>query len=92
MLFHLSENLSVPLFQGIIEMTSGISNLAQEIRIPMLQKMCLTSFLLGFGGVSVHLQVMSIVSKAKLSLKPYLLGKIIHGIISGIFTFILFSA
>ena len=48
----------------------------------------LTSFLLGFGGISVLLQVLSITSKTDLSIKPYILGKLLHGIISSFYTYI----
>ena len=34
------------------------------------------------------LQVLSIISKTDLSAKPYILGKILHGIIASIYTYI----
>ena len=47
-----------------------------------------TAFLLGFGGLSVLLQVFSIVSKSDLSIKPYVIGKILHGFFAAIYTFL----
>ncbi|MCI8308656.1 MAG: hypothetical protein HFJ45_00205 [Clostridia bacterium] len=46
----------------------------------------MTSFLLGFGGISVLLQVYSIIIKFNISIKPYFYGKIIQGILSCIIT------
>ena len=47
-----------------------------------------TAFLLGFGGISVMLQVLSIISKTDLSCKPYILGKILHGTIAAFYTYL----
>ena len=46
------------------------------------------SILLGFGGFSVFLQVLSITSKYDLSIKTYILGKFLQGIIAGFYTYI----
>ena len=46
------------------------------------------SILLGFGGLSVFLQVLSITSKYDLSIKTYVLGKFFQGIIAGFYTYI----
>lgn len=73
---------------GIFELTNGISQVAlvscKQISINIL----LSSFLLGFGGFSVLLQVYSIISKSDISIKAYLLGKLLHGIIACFYTFI----
>ena len=50
-----------------------------------------TAFLLGFGGLSVLLQVFSVVSKSDLSIKPYVVGKILHGIFAAVYTFLVMS-
>ena len=50
-----------------------------------------TAILLGFGGLSVLLQVFSIVSKSDLSIKPYVIGKILHGVFAGFYTFLIIS-
>ena len=87
----LPTNLFVSLFTGILEITNGISLLA-GIKIKQISiNIILTSFLLGLGGISVLLQVLSITSKSDLSIKPYIYGKILHGLISSIYTFILIT-
>lgn len=88
-ILHIDETFIKPLFTGFLEITNGI-NLISNINIKEISiNIILTSFLLGVGGLSVFLQVLSIVSKTDLSIKPYIFGKIIHGIISAIFTFLL---
>ena len=78
-------------FTGILEITNGI-NLISCINLKNISiNIIVTSFLLGFGGLSVLLQVLSIVSKSDLSIKPYIIGKILHGFISAFYTFIILN-
>lgn len=87
--FGISKEISSAIFTGIIEVTNGV-NLSSSIytSLPTLS-ILLTSFLLGFGGISVLLQVYSIISKENISVKPYILGKLLQGFLSILFTFIL---
>ena len=79
------------LLTGFLEITNGIK-LISMIRIKKISiNLIFTSFLLGFGGISILLQVFSIVSKTDLSMKPYIYGKILHGIISAMYTFIILT-
>lgn len=50
-----------------------------------------TSFLLGFAGFSIFLQIFSIAAKNNLSMKPYFIGKILQGILSGLYTSIILA-
>ena len=77
-----------PLILGLLEITNGIS-LISAIKIKAISlNIILTSFLLGLGGSSIFLQVFSITSKSDLSIKPYILGKLLHGIIAAFYTFL----
>lgn len=78
-------------FKGIIEFTNGLSAIASVPLKNMSIKLALSAFVLGFGGISVTLQVLSIIGNNKLSIKKYVLGRILVGFIAGIYTFILFS-
>lgn len=81
--------ISGALFNGILEVTNGI-NLISAIKLKQISiNIILTSFLLGLGGICVLLQVLSVVSKSDLSIKPYILGKILHGCFSAFYTFLL---
>ena len=76
----------IPFITGLLEITNGINYVSliniKEISINLI----FTSFLLGFGGFSILLQVLSIISKTDLSIKPYILGKILHGFFSALYT------
>ena len=77
-----------PLLSGIIELTNGV-NLVADISIKAIsQNIVLCAFLLGFGGLSVFLQVFSIVAKTDLSMKKYFVGKFLQGIFAAIYTFL----
>ena len=75
------------LITGIIELTNGVS-FASSIQDKLITpKIVLCAFLLGFGGFSIFLQVLSITSKSDLSIKTYLYGKFSQGIIAGFYTY-----
>ena len=78
----------MPLISGFIEITNGIASISNISCKKLSINIILTSFLLGFGGISVLLQVLSIISKTDLSIKPYILGKLLHGIIASFYTYI----
>lgn len=73
-------------FKGFLEITSGIKILS-SLSIDINILLPLIALILGFGGISVHMQVASIISHTDLSLKPYLIGKTLHGIFAGIITY-----
>ena len=76
------------ILSGIIELTNGLK---QVTNIP-IKNISLTiiicAFLLGFGGISILLQVFSIISKSDLSIKPYFIGKFAHGIFAAFYTYL----
>lgn len=71
---------------GILEVTNGVKLVAINSN-PI--SIILASFLLGFGGISVLLQVLSITSEAKISIKPYILGKFIQACFSAVIIYFL---
>lgn len=85
------ETLSTSLITGLLEISNGISclNIINSSNISNL--IILAAFLLGFGGISVILQVYSIISKTDISIKPYILAKILQGIIASIYTYIIIN-
>lgn len=72
---------------GLLEITNGISSIS-SINIKHISvNIIIAAFLLGFGGLSVLLQVLSIISKTDLSIKPYIYAKILHGFLAALYTF-----
>lgn len=81
-----SKDLSIGCFKGILEITSGLKILS-NLSLDYTALLPIVATILGFGGLSVHMQVASIISNTDLSLKPYLLGKTLHGIFAGMITY-----
>lgn len=77
-----------PILSGIVELTNGVNLVANTPLKEISTNIITSSFLLGFGGFSVLLQVFSIISKSGLSIKTYTIGKILQGIFSAIYTYI----
>ena len=90
-IFHL---LKIPteftngVISGFIELTNGLNIVCNIPQKKLSINIIITSFLLGLGGISILLQVWSTIAKTDLSIKPYILGKLLHGCLSAFYTFI----
>lgn len=73
----------------MLEITNGLNIISLLESIDFIEKLPVAALVLGFGGFSVHMQVASIISDTDLSIKPYLLGKLLQGIFASICTFLL---
>ena len=70
---------------GFIEMTQGLKYLSlSDLSIKL--KASISSFLISFGGLCIHAQVFSILDDKKIRYLPYLISRIVHGLISFILT------
>lgn len=76
---------------GILEITNGINSISSIACKKISFNIIFTAFLLGFGGISVLLQVWSITSKTDLSIKPYFYGKLLQGILATVYTYLLMN-
>lgn len=76
------------LLTGILEITNGINTISSIVCKKLSLNLIFTAFLLGFGGISVLLQVWSITSKTDLSIKPYVYGKLLHGVLAAFYTYL----
>lgn len=84
----ISQELINAFLSGIVELTNGVSLVANANIKGISINIIISAFLLGFGGISVLLQVFSIISKNGLSIKKYALGKLLQGIFAALYTFI----
>ncbi len=67
---------------GLLEVTSGVTSLSAG-SLPC--RIVTAAFLLGWGGLSVHAQALSVVASSGLSLRPYFIGKLLHASLSALF-------
>lgn len=78
------------LLVGILEVTNGIKECA-ALNIPLLIQVMLVSFMIGFGGLSVNAQVLSIVAVSDLSFGLYFIIKLLQGFFAAFFSFLLYT-
>ena len=74
---------------GLVELTNGVSFVSSIISKNITINIVISAFLIGFGGISVLLQVFSITAKSDLSIKSYIYGKLLHGTLAAIYTYLL---
>ncbi len=77
------------LVSGLFEFSTGTLKTSM-LSYSLYEKFIITSFIMGFSGLSVHIQVMAVTSGSGLSLKPYISGKILHGIVASLLTALTF--
>ena len=87
--FYIPKEFTKSLLTGMLELTSGVNIIARLQTSNLSLNIILCSFLLGFCSFSVMLQVKSVVSKSNLSIRTYVNGKLLHGLIAMLYTVIL---
>ncbi len=74
-----SGGITAGLLSGVIELTQGVCALTGG-SLPL--RASAAAFLLGWGGISVHCQTLSVLEGSGLSPRLYLLGKLLQGLIA----------
>ena len=87
-LFGLPKEFSKAILSGILELTNGLKISSSLQTKNLSTNIIISSFILGFGGISVLLQVYSVISKYGISIKSYFYGKILQAFIAALYTFI----
>ncbi len=77
------------LISGLLEMTQGVK-LASSLLYPEVIKVMLITGIISFGGLSVHMQVLGILSDQKIKYKSFLLARVLHALLAIVFVFILY--
>lgn len=83
-------NYNQSILNGFVEMTQGLKYISL-LDIPLKLKCILSTMIISFGGFSIHMQVMSILSDTKIKYLPFLTARLLHSIISALLVFILFD-
>ena len=67
------------LLQGMLELSNGVAALPAN---QLARSVPMAAFLLGWGGVSVHCQTLSVLEGTGLSIRSCLIGKSLQGVLS----------
>ena len=73
---------------GILEMTQGIKYIS-VVNIPLYLKATIMTMFISFGGISIHLQIMSILSDTQVKYKNYFISRVAHASLAGVLVLIL---
>lgn len=82
-LLNIPKPLALACVSSMLEITNGTTNFAN------LNSLYAVSFFLGFGGFCVHFQVLSILKNIHIKYIKFLIFRILQGLISALFTFLL---
>ncbi len=86
----LEVGLSPAVISGFFEITLGCQLAGTALTtIPLNQKIMITGSVIAWSGLSVHAQVASIISKTDMSIKPFVVARIIHAALAGFYTYLL---
>ena len=85
--FPFSNNIN-SLICGILEMTQGIYFISST-NLPLIMKASIITFFISFGGLSIHMQVFSILSDYKIKYKDYFIARLMHGLIASSLVFLI---
>ena len=91
----INNNLNLNLYtssilNGLFEMTQGLKYISL-LDFPLKTKTLLSTLLISFGGLSVHMQVITIISETKIKYLPYLVARIMQALIASLLVYILFD-
>lgn len=78
----LSQEWARRLITGLLEVSSGVSSLTSGT---LNGRLSMAAFMLGWAGLSVHCQVLAFLGDSGLSLRTYVVGKLLHGGFSALF-------
>lgn len=76
------------LVKGILEITIGIEALG-KLGLSMTYKAVIASCILAFGGLSVHMQVMSQITDTDIKYRYFFIGRLYQMILSGMITYLI---
>ncbi|PKG22147.1 sporulation integral membrane protein YlbJ [Niallia nealsonii] len=87
-LFNFSDDLSIPFIAGIFEITLGSKLTSDAESATLMHKAVITSFILGFSGLSVQAQVASILAQTDIRFKPFFFARILQALFACFYTFL----
>ena len=87
--FNIPSEFASGFISGILELTNGLNIICNIPQKKISINIIIASFLLGLGGFSILLQVWSTISKSDLSIKPYIIGKLLHACFSAFYTYLI---
>ena len=86
--FKIDKNI-IDIITSFFEVTKGTSNIISLTNFSFEFKFIFASILLGFSGICIMFQIYSVIYEDNYSFTDLLISKIIHGMLSGLISFII---
>ena len=87
--FDLNQDLASSAISGLLEIDIGIQAVAQA-KATLIQKLVVISAIIGWSGLSVHMQVAAMIRGTDIRIKPYIIARVFHAVCAGITTALLY--
>ncbi len=86
--FGFDVSLAPAILSGFFEITLG-TQLASAASAPLMQRVIIVSSIIAWSGLSVHFQVISMVSDTKIKITPYIFARLLHAFFAGFVAYVL---
>jgi sporulation integral membrane protein YlbJ len=87
-LFGLEPDLANALFNGILEIDLGTMT-ASIVKAPLKDQVMVASWIIAWSGLCVHGQVASVIHDTDIRMRPYVLARLLHGMLAAFFAWVL---
>jgi sporulation integral membrane protein YlbJ len=88
----LPASLAEAVIKGIFEVTLGAKAAgAAGDNIPLVNKTAIAAFILSWAGLSVHAQIVSLLSNTNMRYFPFITARFVHGIVSALLVVLLWQ-
>ncbi|MBB3112909.1 sporulation integral membrane protein YlbJ [Paenibacillus phyllosphaerae] len=84
--------LAEAVVNGLFEVTLGAKTAGAAAGGGLIHQVAIAAFILSWGGMSVHAQVVSLLSRTALRYRPFLLARLVHGVIAIILVYLLWGS
>jgi sporulation integral membrane protein YlbJ len=86
-LFGLDPHLAGAVFNGILEIDLGTAAVAGA-NAPLADRVIIAGWIIAWSGLCVHGQVASVIHDTDIRMGPYILARMLHGIIAAFYTWL----
>lgn len=87
-IFGFDRSLAPAVLSGFFETTIGCQ-LASNADAPLMQRVIMISSIIAWSGLSVHFQVMSMISDTEIKMTPYVIARFLHAILAGFVCYVM---
>jgi hypothetical protein len=87
----LNPALGTAFIKGFLEIDLGTVAAAQTMA-PLGDRLVVASAIIAWSGLSVHGQVISVIHETDIRIAPYLVARILHAFLGGLYTYLLLGA